>query len=152
MSATPHLTNNLPDGTEAVSNVQTLSRQLTAILFLCGCGKFSIPWSPAPSARVLPVPPVTDASGWPLYEVPAEGFALSLPKPWRQVQLNRQALHQGMQAAALLQRHRLFPGRLLDQAVLAELAGRWPPAACRRARRARSRELMRSRLAARRGQ
>ena len=28
MSATPHLTRGVPDGTEAISNVQTLSRDL----------------------------------------------------------------------------------------------------------------------------
>jgi hypothetical protein len=31
MSATPHLTNGVPDGTEAIGNVQSLSRSLTRL-------------------------------------------------------------------------------------------------------------------------
>lgn len=34
------------------------------------------------------MPDAKSESGWPLYEVPAEGFALALPPDWRQFEMN----------------------------------------------------------------
>src|SRR5262249_23621941 len=40
------------------------------------------------TGTILPVPQTTTEAGWPLYEVPAEGFALSLPPDWRQIDMD----------------------------------------------------------------
>jgi hypothetical protein len=37
---------------------------------------------------IQPVPEARDESGWPYYEVAADGFGLSLPPDWRQVDMN----------------------------------------------------------------
>jgi len=36
----------------------------------------------------LPVPGAKSEAGWPVYEVPAEGFALELPASWRQFEMD----------------------------------------------------------------
>lgn len=38
--------------------------------------------------KIMPVPEAKAEDGWPLYEVPAEGFALALPPDWRQFDMN----------------------------------------------------------------
>src|SRR5262245_544162 len=38
--------------------------------------------------KLLPVPAAKAESGWPLYEVPAEGFAVELPPGWRRLDMD----------------------------------------------------------------
>src|SRR5437763_16870392 len=42
----------------------------------------------APPATIMPVATTRDDGGWPLYEKPAEGFAVALPPDWRQIDMD----------------------------------------------------------------
>jgi hypothetical protein len=63
---------------------------LASILVLVGataCRKRGPAVDPS-QGTLRPVPKARAESGWPLYEVPAEGFALALPPDWRQFDMN----------------------------------------------------------------
>jgi len=62
---------------------------LIVLLFLAGvgCNKRSALPS-APGMKAMPVPRATAEKGWPLYEVPAEQFALTLPPDWIHLEVN----------------------------------------------------------------
>jgi hypothetical protein len=66
---------------------------LAILVFLpgIGCGRRSDPAS-ASGLKTLPVSEVNAENGWPLYEVPAEGFALALPPDWVHIEVNPQTL------------------------------------------------------------
>jgi hypothetical protein len=73
-------------------NMHRTSRALLfgSILLVCfgtACSKRGAAPDTSPG-KILPVPQVKTESGWPLYEVPAEGFALALPPDWRQFDMN----------------------------------------------------------------
>jgi hypothetical protein len=51
------------------------------------CGKRGAATS-TPAVQILPVAETKDEGGWPLYEVPAEGFALALPPGWRRFDMD----------------------------------------------------------------
>ncbi len=53
------------------------------LLLGAGCGKRG-----PTGVTLLSVPDARDEGGWPLYEVKAEGFALSLPPDWRQFDMD----------------------------------------------------------------
>src|SRR5262245_27250848 len=64
---------------------------LFALILLIGCGTACSKRRPMPDTSlgtVQPVPPAKTDSGWPLFEVPAEGFALAIPPDWRQFDMN----------------------------------------------------------------
>jgi hypothetical protein len=52
-----------------------------------GCHKRQAATDTSPG-KIMPVPEAKAESGWPLYEVPAEGFALALPPDWRRFDMN----------------------------------------------------------------
>jgi hypothetical protein len=60
------------------------------LLALCGtaCKKRGPGTEISTAGLILPVPEARSENGWPLYEVPAEGFALALPPEWRQFDMN----------------------------------------------------------------
>jgi hypothetical protein len=64
----------------------------TALLVGPGCGKPK----EEPLGAVRPVPEAVDEGGWPVYEQPADGFALSLPPGWTALQLDPRTLEQGI--------------------------------------------------------
>lgn len=41
-----------------------------------------------PPEMLRPVPEKKTENGWPIYEVPSEGFALAMPSDWREVEMN----------------------------------------------------------------
>src|SRR5262249_2556855 len=59
---------------------------LVVLLFTSGCRKEE------PLAGVRPVPKSVDEGGWPLYEQPADGFALALPPGWTAFNLDPKTL------------------------------------------------------------
>jgi hypothetical protein len=60
-------------------------------LAACGCHKPAAP-AGGPVWKTLPAPATTAENGWPLYEVPAEGFAIALPPDWVHIDASPQAL------------------------------------------------------------
>ncbi len=60
---------------------------ILVLLFITGCGKRGPTMDPS-VGTIKPVPEAKAESGWPLYQVPAEGFALALPSDWRQFDMN----------------------------------------------------------------
>jgi hypothetical protein len=62
-----------------------------ALLSIAGCKK-RVDESTEPAFKALPVPEKTAENDWPLYEVPAEGFALALPADWEHIEINPQTL------------------------------------------------------------
>jgi hypothetical protein len=60
-----------------------------ALVLLLGtaCGKRGAATG-TPAVQILPVAEAKDEGGWPLYEVPAEGFALALPPDWRRIDMD----------------------------------------------------------------
>jgi hypothetical protein len=59
---------------------------VVALLLISGCRQEE------PLAKVRPVPKATDEGGWPLYEQPADGFALALPPGWTALNLDPKTL------------------------------------------------------------
>ncbi|HEV3144825.1 MAG TPA: hypothetical protein VGZ47_13125 [Gemmataceae bacterium] len=49
--------------------------------------------------KTMPVPGARDPSGWPVYEVTAEGFAIALPPDWRQFDMNPKTFEAKMDEA-----------------------------------------------------
>ena len=76
---------------------QIASLALT-LLLLVACGApLSTPTAIPPTATPTPVPPTptptaVSTKDWPLYERPAEGFAINLPPSWQPVDLDPQTL------------------------------------------------------------
>jgi hypothetical protein len=67
-------------------NRQALAVCAAVLLALCpACKKRG--GELADGVTVLPVPGAVDENGWPRYELAAEGFAVSLPPDWRQLDL-----------------------------------------------------------------
>src|SRR5262249_47699674 len=66
---------------------------LVAMALLVGCRQES------PLGEVRPVPKKTDEQGWPLYEQPADGFALAVPPSWTALQVNPQTLDRILEQA-----------------------------------------------------
>lgn len=58
-----------------------------ALVFGPGCRRQG-----TPLGSVRPVPTAQDGGGWPVYEQPADGFALSLPPGWTALNLDPQTL------------------------------------------------------------
>jgi hypothetical protein len=64
----------------------------------------------ADTGNVMPVPQTQGESGWPVYEVKSEGFAIELPPDWRQVDMDpktfeahfNEALQQNPEMAPML--------------------------------------------------
>jgi hypothetical protein len=56
------------------------------LLFVVGCNK-SQPTSSV-FGKLQPVPETKDESGWPVYQVTAQGFSLSLPPDWRHIEMD----------------------------------------------------------------
>jgi hypothetical protein len=67
-------------------NRQQFLSVLVATAFLVGCRQET------PLGEARPVPKKTDEHGWPLYEQPADGFALAVPPGWMALQVNPQTL------------------------------------------------------------
>jgi hypothetical protein len=59
------------------------------LLVAVGCNKRQ---APGPRGTALQVPTKTAENGWPLYEKPADGFALTLPPGWKQYEMDRKWL------------------------------------------------------------
>jgi len=57
---------------------------LVVVALLVGCHREE------PLGEARPVPKKTDEQGWPLYEQPADGFALAVPTTWIALQVNPQ--------------------------------------------------------------
>ena len=82
---------------------------LLVMSFGTACSKRD-PATDTSPGTIRPVPEARAESGWPLYEVPAEGFALALPPTWRQFDMNpatfeakfQEALKQNPQLEAML--------------------------------------------------
>jgi hypothetical protein len=58
------------------------------LLLAAGCGQLK----EEPLAEVRPVPGAVDPGGWPVYEQPADGFALALPPDWTAFNLDPKTL------------------------------------------------------------
>jgi hypothetical protein len=52
-----------------------------------------------PEGTIQPVPETRSETGWPLYEVRNEGFALALPQGWRRFDMNPSTFDQSMREA-----------------------------------------------------
>lgn len=61
---------------------------LAAVILLPGCGK----QKEQPLGEARPVPAKSDEGGWPLYEQPADGFAIALPPGWTTLNLDPKTL------------------------------------------------------------
>jgi hypothetical protein len=60
-----------------------LTTLCVAIFISAGCKK-----SATTSVNVQPVPSARDDGGWPVYEVKGDGFSISLPPSWRQIEMD----------------------------------------------------------------
>jgi hypothetical protein len=71
-------------------SVRTSFPPLVALALLLGPGCGRQPEEPLGETR--PVPKKADPAGWPVYEQPADGFALALPPGWVALDLNPKTL------------------------------------------------------------
>jgi hypothetical protein len=69
---------------------------IVMISFGTGCKKLGGATTDV-SATVRPVPSARSDGGWPLYTISAEGFELSLPPDWRQIDMNPKTFEATMQ-------------------------------------------------------
>jgi hypothetical protein len=78
-----------------------------------GCGR-----QETPLGSVRPVPTAQDEGGWPVYEQPADGFALSLPPGWTALNLDPKTLDRTLEQGL-----RVNPGlKAMEQSIRQQAA------------------------------
>jgi hypothetical protein len=75
---------------------ESVGRREWVLTILAGLAAFGCNKSAAPAGgavwQKLPAPSTTAENGWPLYELPAEGFAIALPPDWVHIDASPEAL------------------------------------------------------------